>query len=67
MRKGRVLVIGDEYLALIGAAGGAHSIVYHNCGETTGKLREVASDYAVLITYKDILSECREILSLIDE
>ncbi|AFL66986.1 hypothetical protein [Desulfurococcus amylolyticus] len=68
MYRGEILVIGDEYLSLIGVAGGASSIVYNgNCSEIIEKLRPTIGKYSVLITYKQVLSECRRLLELVDE
>ncbi|ADV64401.1 hypothetical protein [Desulfurococcus mucosus] len=68
MYRGRVLVIGDEYLSLIGVAGGADSVVYSGgCSNLVEKLRGSIANYVVLITYRHVLDECPELRNLVDE
>lgn len=68
MYKGEILVIGDEYLSLIGVAGGAHAVTYRGeCRELVEYLRNNIGRYAIVITYKYIINECRELREVIDE
>jgi len=66
--KGEILVIGDEYLSLIGVAGGAHAVTYRGeCRELVEYLRNNIGKYAIVIIYKYIIDECRELHEAIDE
>ncbi len=66
MRSG--LVIGDPYLALIGAAAGLDHIIFEgDCGAIMRALEERERSIGLIIILRSIYEECSEIKSFAEE
>lgn len=67
IRQGRVLLVGDEAMGVLGNAAGVEVYVFRgNCRELVDRLKENASLYDVLIYLNEIAEQCRELKTVLD-
>lgn len=68
IKTGKIVVIGDEVMALVASAAGLESYVFNgNCTELYDWLVDNASSYDVLIYLDDVVSKCAKVKNLLSE
>lgn len=68
IKSGRIIVIGDEVMALVASAAGLESYIFKgNCAELYDWLVNNASSYDVLIYLDDVASKCAKVKKLLAE
>lgn len=68
IKVGRVVIIGDEVLALVASAAGLESYTFKgNCAELYDWLVNNASSYDVLVYLDEIANKCAKVRKLLAE